>query len=229
MIEIKNLSKEFDGHVIFNNFKMETEEKKIVALIGPNGCGKTTLLHMLAGIEQPTGGRIEINNSLSFVFQHPGESVLPWKTVVENVLLDKNIQPKKVKQMLKEVGLWKFRNNYPYQLSGGMKQLLAIVRAFIHEKEIILLDEPFSSLDIFMTKKIREKLVDLWEQSKPTIIFISHNIDDALIVADEILILGSKPVKIKKTVQIKEKRPRELNNLQKYKNEILKLMDKATD
>lgn len=211
-LHVNKVSKRYSDLKILNNISFSIKKGEFVSIIGPNGCGKTTLLHILSFLDTTYKGKItyhEKNLKIGFIFQNPDSSLLPWKTITENITLGKkNIDNKKIEDILKKTNLWKFRSRYPYQLSGGMKQLLAISRAFIHECNLLLLDEPFSSLDHYASLKTRSMLENLWEKKRPTVIFVSHDIDDAIILSDRIIVLTKRPAKIKKIIKISISRPR---------------------
>ncbi len=231
-LDIQNLSKNYRTLKVLNNISFKIRKGEFVSIIGANGCGKTTILNLISGLDKDYKGKINYdkkNSKLAYVFQNSNDSILPWKKVIENIKLDKkNLNKNKIQNVLKEVNLWKFRNNYSYQLSGGMKQLLAISRAFIHNCNFLLLDEPFSSLDYHMASKIRDKLRKLCEENKPTVLFVSHNIDDALLLSDKIIMLN-KNGKIKAVINISLPRPRTFSIMLserfiEYKNKILGLI-----
>ena len=199
-LEVENLSKNYSKIKVLNNISFKIKKGEFVSIFGPNGCGKTTILNLISGLDKEYKGKIKFKNKdfkLGYVFQNPNDSILPWEKVIENISLGKKaLDDKKIFEILKEVNLWKFRDKYPYQLSGGMKQLLAISRAFIYDCDFLILDEPFSSLDYYMVLKVRENLRKLYEQKKPTILFVSHNIDDAIMLSDKIILLSKQPGKI---------------------------------
>ena len=226
LLKVNKLRKKYSALVAIGNLDFSVEEGEFVAIVGPNGCGKTTLLNILAGLDNDFEGSVSTPDSLrlGFVFQNSHESVLPWRTVKENLILGKNnINKKKLSRTIKQAGLWQFRERYPYQLSGGMKQLLAISRAFVHDCKLLLLDEPFSSLDPHTSVGIHKKLLDLWQREKPSMIFVSHNLDDAIMLADKIIVLSARPAKIKEILMIDLPRPRNFASPEffQYKKRLL--------
>lgn len=250
MIEVENLSKEFSQPKneiktlkVLDNISFQVKDGEFVAFFGPNGCGKTTLLNILSGVDKPTSGEVCINkkkaknSKVGFVFQNYNESMLPWRTVAGNIELAleiQNIDEKKKKQivdnLLKRVGLIEHKDKYFHELSGGMKQLTAICRAFAYDPEFLLMDEPFSSLDYSTSRKMGLELLDIWKENKKTTIFVSHDVDEAIFLADRVVILSSRPAKIKGIIKIRLPRPRNLDILSskeffEHRNEILKLFE----
>lgn len=229
MIEIKNLCKDYGNLRVLDhiNFKITTGE--FITIFGPNGCGKSTLLNIIAHLEE-FKGEINCGKKLKYgaVFQNFSESLLPWKTVIGNVMLNSN-QHKKALDILKKLNLTDSKDVYPYQLSGGMQQKVAIARAFVSNPDIILLDEPFSALDHNTSKSLIFELMNLWNENKVTTIFVSHDIDEAILLADKILVLSNKPTKIRAEIKVNLPRPRTHEDVEnkeflKIKKEILKLI-----
>src|SRR3989344_5220808 len=250
MIEVENLSKEFSQPKneiktlkVLDNISFQVKDGEFIAIFGPNGCGKTTLLNILSGIEKSTSGRALINqknptkSKVGFVFQNYNESMLPWRTVSGNIELALEIQGINEKEknqivgkLLKKVGLFEHKDKYFYELSGGMKQLTAICRAFAYNPELLLMDEPFSSLDYSTSRRMELELLDIWKETKKTTLFVSHDIDEAIFLADKVIVLSQRPAKIKGVVEVKLPRPRKLDVLSsKYffetRNKILRLFE----
>ena len=233
-IEIDKLSKSYKEKQIFQNFSLNIEKGKIVSFVGQFGCGKTTLLKLLAGIEIADDGKILINGQtpeslkkeikMGYVFQEP--SLLPWKDVESNISLPLELANKndytKVNQLLKQVGLEEKAKKYPRELSGGMQQIVSILRAIITNPAILLLDEPLSAIDEINREKLQDILIKLHKVNKQTTVLVTHSIHEAVYLSDEIYILGGSPVQIVDC--IKPKYPR----LKRYKNNIetLKTVEK---
>ena len=197
---------------------------EFVCIVGPSGCGKTTLLRILAGLESATSGSIEIVHSdvskplNSMVFQE--QSIFPWMNVSKNIgfgLKCRNVPQKTINETvahyIQMIGLQKFAEAYPHQLSGGMKQRVSVARAFANDPEILLMDEPFAALDEQNKIMLQEELLKIWEGSDKTVIFITHSIDEALILADRVIIMTSHPGTFKVSVDVDLPRPRRIAEL----------------
>lgn len=227
-ISIQNLSKSFihdSGKLqVLKKLNLEVKKGEFLVIFGPNGCGKTTLLNIISGLDKQNTGKFTIegksveNKKVGFVFQNYNESLFPWRSVKNNVALsleangleDEKEVEKKVMYFLKEVGLDKFAEKYPYQLSGGMKQLVSIARAFAYEPDFFLMDEPFSALDYDNRIKMEDRLLKLWSDHKKTVIFVSHDIDEAVYLADRIVVLSKRPTGVKEIFEVRLKRPRKM-------------------
>jgi len=211
MIDIANISKTFpdprQGPLpVLENISLHIGRGEFVSLLGPSGCGKTTLLNMLAGFERPTSGTIHIAGELVrkpsprriTIFQNYG--LLPWRTVRQNVALGLERLPlssrereTKADHFIRLVGLTDFAHHHPYQLSGGMQQRVAIARALAVEPEIIFMDEPFSALDAMTRQSLQQELLALRERLKTTIVFVTHDIDEAIFLSDRVIVLSRRP------------------------------------
>jgi NitT/TauT family transport system ATP-binding protein len=230
MIKIENVSKDFGSKTellkVLDSISFDIAPGEFVTLFGPNGSGKTTLLNIISGLDIPTSGKTSINNKspdqakIGFVFQNYNESMLPWRTVLENVALPLEVKgvsvderKKKAEHLLDKVGLIAHKDKYFYQLSGGQKQLTAICRAIIYDPELLLMDEPFSALDYSTTKKMELELLDVWQERKITTLFVSHDIDEAIFLADRVIVLSPRPGSIKEVFQVNLPRPRTLDML----------------
>lgn len=188
MIEIRDLIKKFNNHYVFNNLNLDIESDKITVILGKSGCGKTTLLRLISNLEKYDSGSINTNNlKFSYVFQEP--RLFPWLTVFENIQAITNLPSDEIYRMIRMVDLEKFSNSYPDELSGGMKSRVSLARAFAYKPNFLLMDEPFSNLDDFTRIKMQEELLKLYNKENVGILFVTHNIDEALTIADKIIVL----------------------------------------
>jgi NitT/TauT family transport system ATP-binding protein len=213
MIAMKNISKTFEENSLhaLRDVSFEINKGEFVAVVGPSGCGKTTLLKIIAGLLEPSNGTIEFskeNPSIGFVFQKP--NLLDWRSVQENVQLplELNDRKKSVKKILELVEMEKFRDFLPNQLSGGMQQRVAIARALAINPDVLLMDEPFSSLDDFSREDLNIVLNNIWEKTKKTVVFVTHNLEEAIFLADKIIVLGERPANVKAVLPVSIPRPR---------------------
>jgi ABC-type nitrate/sulfonate/bicarbonate transport system ATPase subunit len=208
--------------VVHDGIQFVVKENEFLCVCGPSGCGKTTLLDILSGLLKPTGGSVLLDgesvdpkkHSISFVFQEP--STLPWLTVWENIAtglkikkLPRNEIRKKVDEVIRIVGLGGFENFYPHQISGGMKQRVSIARAFATDADLILMDEPFVSLDQPTRERMQQEVLDIWKNLRRTIVFVTHNLEEAVFLGDRVITLSQKPTKIKADLKIDLPRPRD--------------------
>lgn len=227
-IRIRSLSKSFrtkHGEVLaLNNINLTIPDGQFCCIVGPSGCGKTTLLRILAGLEEQTQGELVLYHSdprrplNSMVFQE--QSVFPWMTVEQNIGyglrmrgVDSRTTREVVDYYLRKTGLTRFARSYPFQLSGGMKQRVSVARAFANDPEILLMDEPFANLDEQNKILLQEELLKIWEESKKTVVFITHSIDEAIILGDRVVVMTAHPGTIKAEVPIRLPRPRHVYEL----------------
>jgi len=195
-------------------------EGEFCCLVGPSGCGKTTFLRILAGLETPSGGALEIHApdpgrpATAVIFQDT--SIFPWMTVLENAAfgleargVPRADRERRALPLLRKVGLTRFQAAYPHQLSGGMKQRVSIARAFVIEPQILLMDEPFAALDAQNRTLLQEELVRLWEERPTTVVFITHSLEEALLLGDRIVVMTAQPGRIKEIIPIPFGRPRD--------------------
>ena len=218
-IELKHISKQFDGNVVFKDFDITFQEGVISCILGPSGCGKTTLLNMIGGLIKPDSGQMEgfDGKRFSYVFQET--RLLPWKTVEGNLdfVLDHSLPKEERKaltdNLLKMVKMEAFANYYPSQLSGGMAQRVSIARAFAVPSDIILMDEPFSGIDINLKQTMLQHFLEIWKNDRRTILYVTHDVDEALTIGNEIIVLGKAPVKIVLQTQVNESNRKEVKDL----------------
>ena len=229
-IEIKNLNVIFKDNAgndvqALKDVNLDIYKGKFISLLGPSGCGKTTLLRSIADLQEPTTGEIKVckmtpkevrlKQKFGFVFQQP--VLFDWRTVKKNVELPLEIMyyskeeaSKRADEMLDMVGLKNFKNHFPKQLSGGMQQRVNIARAFAIRPDILLMDEPFSALDEFTKEKLHEDLLRIWRQTNKTVIFVTHNIQEAVFLSDSICVLSPHPGRLSAIVDVDLPRPRSL-------------------
>ncbi|MHB0980837.1 MAG: ABC transporter ATP-binding protein [Thermoleophilia bacterium] len=227
-IAIKGLTKEFvtKDRVVtaVKDVDLTIDEGEFVCIVGPSGCGKTTLLRILADLETETRGDIRITRRdpskplNSMVFQE--QSIFPWMSVRKNIgfglkcrRVNKKTIDETVDHYIKMIGLQKFGEAYPHQLSGGMKQRVSVARAFANDPEILLMDEPFAALDEQNKIMLQEELLKIWEAERKTVVFITHSIDEALTLADRVIIMTSHPGTFKMSVDVDLPRPRRIAEL----------------
>ena len=222
-VKVTHLTKKFDDLLVLDDISFTVKEGEFLCIVGPTGCGKTTFLNSLTKLYKPTSGEILINDepvdllkhNIAYIFQE--YSTMPWLTVEENVgfgldikKIPKSEAKEKVNEYLQVVGLEKYRNYYPDQLSASMLQRVVIARAFATEPEVLLMDEPYGQLDIELRFRLEDELLKLWERNKTTVIFITHNIEEAVYLGERILVLTNKPTGIKKEIYNNIQRPRNI-------------------
>ncbi|HEY2134400.1 MAG TPA: ABC transporter ATP-binding protein [Xanthobacteraceae bacterium] len=225
-IRIRDLVKTFGTLVAVDHVSLDIAPGEFFMIVGPSGCGKTTLLRILAGLENATSGTIEIDVPAgsnrpdnSMVFQ--GDSIFPWMTVWQNAAYGLRMR-KVAKTTIRDVvghyldrtGLTRFANYYPHQLSGGMRQRVAIARAFANDPQILLMDEPFSALDAQNKLLLQEELLRIWEEHKKTVVFITHSVDEAVLLGDRVMVMTAQPGRLKQFVEVSLPRPRDIMELQ---------------
>ncbi len=206
---------------VLDNISFTAQKGEFVTIVGPNGCGKTTFFGLLAGIEEMDYGTIRIGGKtiqeakIGYVFQNYRESLFPWLTCMGNLMvpLELNGVPRRKRKQKAEEFLWQLNmtireDAYPYELSGGQQQMLSILRSLIYEPDILLLDEPFSSLDFQTTLYLYDRIMEVWEKTGITILFISHNIHEAVFLADKVVVLSKRPARIVEVIETNLPRPR---------------------
>src|SRR5215217_291275 len=223
-VEISGLSKWFGELEALRQIDVAVEQGEFIAVVGPSGCGKTTFLRMVAGLEPATSGTILIDgqplrgpgNNRGFVFQN--DSLLPWRTVLSNALIGPEVagpvgkpERQRTLDLLKLVGLGGFENYHPRQLSGGMRQRVNLARALAIDPEVLLMDEPFASLDSQTREVVQGELLRIWSAQQKTVLFVTHQIDEAVYLADRIVVFTSRPGEIREIVEVDIPRPRDLS------------------
>lgn len=227
-ISVDHLTKQFDSKgntfTALDDINITINKGQFFMIVGPSGCGKTTLLRILAGLEEPTSGSFSIKEAASnrpensMVFQ--GDSIFPWMTVWENAaygLNMRNVSKSEIKDTvghyLSKTGLTAFADAYPHQLSGGMRQRVSIARAFSNDPDVLLMDEPFSALDEQNKTLLHEELLRIWDETRKTVLFITHSVDEAVTLGDRIMIMTSQPGRVKAFVDVPFERPRDVLEL----------------
>ena len=220
-IVVKNLTKRFGDLTVLDDINFTVKEGEFLVIVGPTGCGKTTFLNLLSTLYEPTEGSIiidgepadPIKHNISFVFQEP--STLPWRTVRENIAYGMEVKkfPKdrleaELNKVMDIVGLTECADLYPNQISASMEQRVAIARAFAVNPDLLLMDEPYGQLDVKLRLYLEDELVRIWKEFKNTIIFITHNVEEAVYIAERVLVLTNKPTTVKTSIPIDLPRPR---------------------
>jgi NitT/TauT family transport system ATP-binding protein len=230
MIEISHVTKRFNqrtggSFTALDDVSLTIQQGEFVSLLGPSGCGKSTLLNLVAGFEHAEQGTVAVNGKPSkgpgpdrvVVFQEHG--LFPWLTVLDNVAfglkqkgIGKKLREEMAMEQIKSVHLSRFADRYPHELSGGMKQRAAIARALAMDPEILLMDEPFAALDEQTRLILHQELEQIWMRTRKTILFITHNIREAVILSDRVLVMSTRPGTIKKEFVVQAARPRDLSD-----------------
>lgn len=216
------------------NINLTVEENEFITIIGPSGCGKSTLLQLIAGLQQPDTGTLRIDdkpvtNRLGRIAYMPqDDALLPWRTVLDNVVLgpeihgDRNKAKQRARELMPMFGLEGFEHAYPSQLSGGMRQRAAFLRTFLAGRDIILFDEPFGALDALTRHELQNWLLDIWQHFQYTIIFVTHDVEEAVFLSDRVIVLSSRPGTIITNMQIPFARPR-YETVQRFAPELTQL------
>ncbi len=249
MIAIERLSKSFETarrtrHLALSDISLRVDEGEFVAILGPSGCGKSTLLYIVGGFVEPSEGTVAVNGrpitgpgpDRGPVFQE--FALFPWKTVLGNIMygplergMAKSAAEEKARALIALVHLKGYENFYPKELSGGMKQRVAIARTLAYEPSILLMDEPFGALDAHTRTGMQNELLEIWERDRKTVLFVTHSVEEAVFLSDRVVVLTRSPGRVKETVGIDLPRPRARADLlvdQRYQNlvvEIERLMD----
>ncbi|MCD2502033.1 ABC transporter ATP-binding protein [Clostridium sp. NSJ-145] len=237
-VRIDNVKKVFDtrrGEVVaLNGVSFDIKENEFICVVGPSGCGKSTLLNILAGLDSPTSGEVYVDGNLvegpgperGVVFQQ--YALFPWLTVEKNIEFGLKLKglpqseiKERVEKYLEVVGLNEFAKSYPKELSGGMKQRVAIARAYAVNPEVLLMDEPFGALDAQTRTQLQQELLDTWEKEQKTCFFITHDVEEAIILATKVIIMSARPGRIKSIIDVNIPYPR--NQETKMTREFIEL------
>ncbi|MEP3167856.1 MAG: ABC transporter ATP-binding protein [Marinobacter sp.] len=242
-LQFSQVTKSFGSLNVIKQFDTSIRTGEIVALVGPSGCGKSTLLHMLAGLQQPSSGILTADGGpvgtpspeRTLVFQE--HALYPWMTLLDNVALALEFQDKPRKTALKEAGKWLsrvklagFEGYYPHQVSGGMRQRCALARAFIARPKVLLLDEPFGALDALTRMTLQTVLKDLIEEERPTVVLVTHDVDEALYLADRVMVFSQRPATVLREVELGHiPKTHDLSAFADVRREVLNLLGIDTD
>jgi NitT/TauT family transport system ATP-binding protein len=228
-VSVRNLCKTYQAHnrneiTVFKELNLDVQPEEFICIVGPSGCGKTTFIKIIDGLIQATSGEVSIGGrevsepgfDRAFVFQ--ADSLYPWRTVLDNIVfgleikgIPRNERYSRAQELIKRVGLAGFESHYPHELSGGMRQRVNLARALAVDPEIILMDEPFAALDAQTREVMQQELLKVWSSSKKTVIFITHQIDEAVFLADRVVVFSARPATIKADIRVNIARPRNLS------------------
>jgi NitT/TauT family transport system ATP-binding protein len=225
-ITIRGLSKQFEGAVVYENFDFDVPRGRFLSIFGPNGCGKSTLINMIAGLVRPDAGEILFDGKsvgdvrIGYVFQNYRDALFPWLRSIDNIRyplkfmgLSTAEQRRRVDDLVDHLGVKLDLNQYPYELSGGQQQLVSIMRSLVVEPDVLFLDEPFSALDYEMTLFMRDQLQNIFMETGTTTVLVSHDLEEAVYLADDILLLSRRPARVADYVPFDFPRPRQAATL----------------
>lgn len=228
-IRIENISKSFDGDKIIENISINVKEGELVSILGPSGCGKSTIFNMIAGLLKQNSGEIDVNGKLSYMYQK--DLLLPYKTIIDNVSLplilrrEKKSQAREeVKQYFKVFGLDGYEDKYPKELSGGMRQRANFMRTYVNSNEIMLLDEPFGALDSITKSSMQKWLLDIRKKVTSTILLITHDIEEAILLSDRIYVISNKPSSVSMEIVVDRDKIGDVEYSFKLKKDILDVL-----
>jgi len=243
MLVLDRLGKIYPNGVnALERFSAEIRLGEIVAIIGGSGCGKSTLLRAIAGLDRATTGTVTLDETaitgphakIGIIFQEP--RLLPWLSVADNIGFGlseapSHVRREKVARALARVGLTDKANAWPRELSGGQAQRVAIARALVPQPEVLLLDEPFSALDAFTRRDLQDHLLDLWADTRPTLMLVTHDVDEAVVLADRVLVMRPRPGRLFDEIRINLARPRDRNSplFDNFKRRVLTALDRSLD
>src|SRR5689334_96134 len=243
MLALDRIGKTYPNGVhALERFSAEIRLGEIVAIIGGSGCGKSTLLRAVAGLDRASSGTVTLDREailkphrkIGIIFQEP--RLLPWLTVAQNIAfglsdLSAGERRERVARALAKVGLADKAGAWPRELSGGQAQRLAIARALVPQPEVLLLDEPFSALDAFTRRDLQDHLLDLWADTRPTLVLVTHDVDEAVVLADRVLVMRPRPGRLFEEINVNLSRPRDRNSelFERFKRHVLTALDRSLD
>lgn len=245
---VEEVSKSFPSNgsklQVLNGIGLAVKPQQFVGIIGPSGCGKTTLLNIISGLFPPDKGKIRINGKAvkdrrgTIAYMQQDDLLFPWRTVLDNAILGLEVQGKskaiarnRARKLLVQFGLGEFMERYPAQLSGGMRQRVALVRTLLTGKDILLLDEPFGALDAMTRSAMHGWLLKCWQNFDRTILFVTHDVEEAVKLCDRVFVLSNRPTTVKATIDIPLTRPREITEKEfvRVKGKLLNLIQEEMD
>lgn len=238
-VKVRNLTKKFGDLLVLDDISFDIYDGELLCVVGPTGCGKTTFLNSLSKIFDITSGKITIDDqevdpkkqNIAYILQE--DSTMEWLTVLENVSfglkikgVEKSLREKKAMEAIELVGLTDFKDYYPHQLSSSMIQRISVARAFSTEPDLLLMDEPYGQLDTELRFMLEDELIRIWQKLKTTVIFITHNIEEAVYLGERVLVLTNKPTTVKEFVEIDLPHPRDITDQKfvDYRNRITDLI-----
>jgi len=243
MLALQHVGKTYPNGVnALQRFSAKIQLGEIIAIIGGSGCGKSTLLRAVAGLDRATSGSVTLDGTtitaphekIGIIFQEP--RLLPWLSVAQNIgfgLFDlpADVRRERVARALARVGLADKANAWPRELSGGQAQRVSIARALVRQPEVLLLDEPFSALDAFTRRDLQDHLLDVWADTRPTLILVTHDVDEAVVLADRVFVMRPRPGRLFQEIQINLGRPRDRNSphFDAFKRNVLTALDRSLD
>jgi NitT/TauT family transport system ATP-binding protein len=215
-LRLQNVCRSFGDVEVFSDLSLDISRGEFLAVVGPSGCGKTTLLNLCSGFDSPGSGTVTRSDRMRMVYQQDG--LFPWQTVAENIALgfrhlkDNAERQEQLREMISLIGLAGFEGHYPHQLSGGMRQRVELARALAGESDLLLLDEPFSSLDYLTRLRMRRELARMLHQRPRTVVLVTHDIEEAAQLADRVVVLSERPARISCELALTLPRPRDLTH-----------------
>ena len=228
-IRIENISKSFDGDKIIDNISIDVREGELVSILGPSGCGKSTIFNLIAGLLKQDSGKVDVHGKLSYMYQK--DLLLPYKTIIDNVSLPLVLRKEKKSQAREEVrkyfkvfGLDGYEDKYPKELSGGMRQRANFMRTYVNSNDIMLLDEPFGALDSITKSSMQKWLLDIRKKVTSTILLITHDIEEAILLSDRIYVISNKPSSVSMEIIVDRDRIGDVEYSFKLKKDILDVL-----